>query len=103
MIQYVGAIIYSKNVLAPGKKRTGSSSSILAAEQKKRYIELIIIICWFSNAPLRVEEIIAMETLINFLDACAPQKKNVITSNIVIMTGNNLQFVDTQFNFEAIF
>ena len=44
-----------------------------------------------------------METLINFLDACAPQKKNVITSNIVIMTGNNLQFVDTQFNFEAIF
>ena len=102
MIQYVGAIIYSKNVLAPGKKRTGSSSS-LAAEQKKRYIELIIIICWFSNAPLRGEEIIAMETLINFLDACAPQKKNVITSNIVIMTGNNLQFVDTQFNFEAIF
>ena len=43
-----------------------------------------------------------METLINFLDA-PPQKKNVITSNIVIMTGNNLQFVDTQFNFEAIF
>ena len=42
-----------------------------------------------------------METLINFLDA--PRKKNVITSNIVIMTGNNLQFVDTQFNFEAIF
>ena len=73
MIQYVGAIIYSKNVLAPGKKRTGSSS--LAVEQKKRYIELIIIICWFSNAPLRGEKIIAMETLINFLDACAPQKK----------------------------
>ena len=73
MIQYVGAIIYSKNELQARKEQ--GAAQFGSAEQKKRYIELIIIICWFSNAPLRGEEIIAMETLINFLDACAPQKK----------------------------
>ena len=74
MIQYVGAIIYSKNELQ-ARKEQGAAQFGSAEQQKKRYIELIIIICWFSNAPLRGEEIIAMETLINFLDACAPQKK----------------------------
>ena len=37
--------------------------------------------------------------LINFLDA--PRKKNVITSNIVIMTCNNQQFVDTAVQFRG--